>query len=109
MYVRPKILQRDREACDHIIKKLEEEKVVEAIQKQWYVQERHETRARLMRQKERNIKAEVRSGVTKSYLPVGLSLAVHDSMQGNNNAPIRLSMATVSNQVSNALKEDETI
>jgi len=40
MYVRPKILIRDKEACNHIIKKLEEEKVTEAIAHQWYVQER---------------------------------------------------------------------
>ena len=63
MYVRPKILIRDQEACNHIIKKLEEEKVTEAINHQWYVQERQETRARLMRQKERNIKAEEKSGI----------------------------------------------
>ena len=79
MYIRPKILLRDKEACDHIVKKLEEEKIAEEISKQWYVEERQETRARLMRQKERNIKAEAKSGISKSYLPVGLSLAVQDS------------------------------
>jgi hypothetical protein len=31
MFVRPKILARDKQACDHIIKKLHEEEVVEAI------------------------------------------------------------------------------
>lgn len=40
MYVRPKILVRDKQACDHIVKKLKEEEVIEAIQKQWYMQER---------------------------------------------------------------------
>ena len=40
MYIRPKILLRDKEACDHIVKKLEEEKIAEEISKQWYVQER---------------------------------------------------------------------
>ena len=49
MFVRPKVIKRDRDACDYIIKKLEEEKVTEAINKQWFVQERLETRARLMR------------------------------------------------------------
>ena len=80
MYIRPKILLRDKEACEHIVKKLEEEKMAEAIAQQWYDQERQETRARLMRQKERNIKAEVKSGISKSYLPVGLSLAVQESI-----------------------------
>jgi len=37
MYVRPKILLRDKEACEHIIKKLEEEKVTEAIYRKWFV------------------------------------------------------------------------
>lgn len=32
MYIRPNVLARDREACAHILKKLEEEKVTEAIQ-----------------------------------------------------------------------------
>ena len=36
MYIRPKILLRDKEACDHIVKKLEEEKMAEAIAQQWY-------------------------------------------------------------------------
>ena len=76
IYVRPKILLRDKEACDHIIKKLHEEEVVEAIQKQWYDQERLETRARLMRQKEKNIQTENKAGIVKDYVPVGLSLAV---------------------------------
>ena len=65
MYVRPKILVRDKQACEHIVKKLQEEEVTEAIQKQWYVQERQETRARLMRQKEKNISAEAKAGVLK--------------------------------------------
>ena len=69
-----------------------------------------------MRQKERNIKAEVKAGVTKSYLPVGLSLAVQDSLQGvNANAQARLSLATVSNHMTSsvqppmAVREDDTI
>ena len=33
MYVRPKILVRDKQACEHIVKKLQEEEVTEAIQK----------------------------------------------------------------------------
>ena len=49
MYVRPKILERDREACEHILHKLQEEEFTEAIRQQWYVQERLESRARLMR------------------------------------------------------------
>jgi len=36
MYIRPKILVRDKEACNHIVKKLEEERVTEAITKQWF-------------------------------------------------------------------------
>ena len=31
MYVRPKIIDRDKEACEHILKKLEEEEVAEVI------------------------------------------------------------------------------
>jgi hypothetical protein len=37
MYVRPQILVRDKQACDHIIKKMHEEEVTEAIAKQWFV------------------------------------------------------------------------
>ena len=37
MYVRPKILARDKQACEHIIKKLQEEEVAEEIAQQWYV------------------------------------------------------------------------
>ena len=67
-------MARDKQACDHIIKKVHEEEITEALQKQWYVRERQETRARLMRQKEKNIQAEVKAGVVKSYTPVGLSM-----------------------------------
>ena len=56
-----------------------------------------------MRQKERNIKAEAKAGVAKSYLPVGLSLAVQDSIQNNTAPHVRLSMATASNQLSNSI------
>ena len=94
MYVRPQIITRDKQACDHIIKKMHEEEITEAIQKQWYVQERQETRARLMRQKEKNISAEAKAGVVKNYTPVGLSMvAAHDSMTQDENG-IRLSMTT---------------
>ena len=31
MYVRPKILLRDKQACEHIVKKLEEEEITQAI------------------------------------------------------------------------------
>ena len=75
MFVRPKVLLRDKEACEHILKKLQEEEIAQEIQKQWYVQERQESRARLMRQKEKNIQAEVKAGIGKNYIPVGLSLA----------------------------------
>ena len=81
IYVRPKILLRDKEACNRIIDRLEEEKVTEAINQQWYVQDRLETRARLMRQKEKNIKAEEKAGIKKDYLPVGMSLADPAIMQ----------------------------
>ena len=92
MYVRPQILARDKQACDHIIKKMHEEEITDAIQKQWYVQERHETRARLMRQKEKNIHAEAKAGVVKNYTPVGLSMAAaHDSMVQDADG-VRLSM-----------------
>jgi len=47
-----------------------------------------------MRQKERNIKAEEKSGIQKSYLPVGLSLAVQGSMEIMAADGLRLSMAT---------------
>ena len=33
MYVRPQILARDKQACDHIIKKMHEEEITDAIQK----------------------------------------------------------------------------
>ena len=33
MYIRPGTLKRDKEACEHIIKKLHEEQVAEAVQK----------------------------------------------------------------------------
>lgn len=33
IYMRPEVLARDREACEHIIKKMEEDKVTEALQK----------------------------------------------------------------------------
>ena len=49
MFVRPQIIARDKQACEHIIRKMYEEEITEAIQKQWYAQERQETRARLMR------------------------------------------------------------
>ena len=39
-YARPQIIARDKQACEHIVKKLEEEKIIDAISKQWYVQER---------------------------------------------------------------------
>jgi len=84
IYVRPQILKRDKEACEHIFKKMELEQVTKVIQQQWFAQERMETRARLMRQKEKNISQEVKAGVGKSYLPVGLSLAVQDSMAQTN-------------------------
>ena len=100
MYVRPKILLRDKQACEHIVKKLEEEEITQAIQQQWYMQERQETRQRLMRQKEKNIQIETKSGVIKDYLPVGLSLAVQDSIEQGTIAPgVRLSMATTSDQI----------
>jgi len=61
-----------------------------------------------MRQKERNIKTEAKAGVKKSYLPVGLSLAVQDSVgsqQGATGAQnVRLSMATMSNQLTNSIQ-----
>ena len=40
MFVRPKVLIRDKEACEHIIMKMQEEEVKEVIKKQWFVQER---------------------------------------------------------------------
>ena len=75
--------------------KMQEEEVKEVIKKQWFVQERQETRARLMRQKDKNIRAEMKAGIDKNYMPVGMSLAaINDSqdavVQG---AAVRLSMA----------------
>lgn len=49
--------------------------MISEMKKKWYVDERQYTRERLMRQKEKNIELEERSGVKKDYLPVGLSLA----------------------------------
>ena len=63
---------------------MELEQVTKVIQQQWFAQERMETRARLMRQKEKSISQEAKAGVGKSYLPVGLSLAVQDSMAQTN-------------------------
>ena len=102
IYVRPKILLRDKEACNRIIERLEEEKVTEAINKQWYVQDRLETRARLMRQKEKNIKAEEKAGIKKDYLPVGMSLADPAIMQATSAQGVRLSMATSAHRESNS-------
>lgn len=102
MYVRPQILARDKQACDHIIKKMHEEEVTEAIQKQWFAQERHETRARLMRQKEKNIQAEAKAGVIKNYVPVGLSIAAQDSLALQDENGVRLSMVT-SQKLSNSI------
>ena len=50
----------------------------------------------MMRQKEKNIQTELKAGIGKSYLPVGLSLAVQDSMAVSTNGGqgVRLSMAT---------------
>ena len=85
---------------------MHEEEITEAIQKQWYVQERQETRARLMRQKEKNIQAEVKAGVIKNYTPVGLSMVAAqngDSMDETAGG-IRLSMTTTANNPTTALQ-----
>ena len=86
---------------------MHEEEITEAIQKQWYVQERQETRARLMRQKEKNIQAEVKAGVVKNYTPVGLSMVAAqngDSMDETAGGGIRLSMTTTANNPTTALQ-----
>ena len=57
-----------------------------------------------MRQKEKNIQAEVKAGVVKNYMPVGLSIVAaqngNDSLVLQDETPnggIRLSMATSAN------------
>ena len=80
--------------------KMQEEEVKEVIKKQWFVQERQETRARLMRQKDKNIRAEVKAGIEKNYMPVGMSLAaLNDSQDAlTQDAAIRLSMTNASEE-----------
>ena len=74
-YIRPKILQRDKEACESIVENIKRDQLISEMKKQWFVEERQYTRDRLMRQKQKNIELEERAGVKKDYLPVGLSLA----------------------------------
>ena len=74
LVVRPNTLRKDQECAESIIKKINEDQVAEKIQQAWKVRGRLETRARLMRQKEKNIKAELAGGVKKNYQPIGVSL-----------------------------------
>ena len=74
-YIRPKILIRDKQACEDIIEKIKNEQVATAMQKQWFIEERQSTKARLMRQKQKNIELEEKAGIKKNYQPVGVSLA----------------------------------
>ena len=58
-----------------------------------------------MRQKEKNIEAEARAGIQKSYVPVGLSLKAKDSTTQNGAASAnRPSMRTGSLRASNSLQ-----
>ena len=66
-----------------------------------------------MRQKEKNIQYEMKAGVVKNYVPVGLSMAVEQSMAQDGTAGVRLSMGTTSQRMSNsinpmALKNNKT-
>ena len=66
-----------------------------------------------MRQKEKNIQYEMKAGVVKNYVPVGLSMAVEQSMVQDGTAGVRLSMGTASQRMSNsinpmALKNNKT-
>ena len=74
-YIRPKILIRDKQACDDIISKIKDEQIAAALQKKWFAEERHHTRARLMKQHQKLIDLEEKAGIKKSYMPVGVSLA----------------------------------
>ena len=46
--IRPKIVVKDREACQHIIKCIEKEKNAESLQKQWQMAMRLKDRQRLV-------------------------------------------------------------
>ena len=46
-----------------------------AMKKQWFVEERQHTRARLMKQHEKVMELEAKAGIKKDYQAVGLSLA----------------------------------
>ena len=72
--IRTKTLVKDKQCAENVIKKIEEEEVAERIKQAWKVKERLETRARLMRQKEKNICKEQSGGVVKNYQPVGVTL-----------------------------------
>ena len=69
------------------------------MQKQWFVEERQSTKARLMRQKQKNIDLEEKAGIKKNYLPVGVSLAENSlnaaiSHRGGQRASMTASMTT---------------
>lgn len=72
--IRPNTLVRDKEACDHVAKRIQEDDMAEQIQQAFKVKNRLETRARFLRQKEKNIEAEIKGGVSKSYAPVGVTM-----------------------------------
>ena len=65
--IRNKTLQRDQEACEHVAKRIEEDDVAEKIHQAMRVKSRLDTRARFLRQKEKNIEAERKGGVIKDY------------------------------------------
>ena len=68
------------------------------MQKQWFLEERQSTKARLMRQKQKNIELEEKAGIKKDYQPVGVSLAENSLnaaiSQRGRRASMTASMAT---------------
>ena len=48
-YIRPKILLKDKAACDNIVESIKRDQIIAEMKKRWYVEERLYTRDRLMR------------------------------------------------------------
>ena len=67
-----------------------------------------------MRQKEKNIKAEVKAGVTKSSLPVGISLAADDPLEAARASQSNMNQSSPANydtqiiKASTELRKSET-
>lgn len=53
--IRPKIVIKDRQACQHIVKCIENEQAAEQLRKQWQMALREQARQRLFSQHDKNI------------------------------------------------------